>query len=183
MNFKVAIGQDSHRFADVAAAGTADRAADGAADAAAAAAGAAAVRRLMLGGVEFRGEPALSGNSDADVVLHALCNAVSGVTGVNILGEISDRMCFADGITDSAAYVREALKYLEDGRVAHVSFSIECARPAISPRMADMRDSVSRLLGIDKSRVCITATSGEGLTDFGRGLGVQALCVITVEYD
>ena len=168
MFMKVAIGQDSHRFVGAGAG------AGGAADA-----GGAGRRPLLLGGVEFSGAPPLFGNSDADVVLHALCNAISGVTGVNILGSAADKMCLEDGITDSAAYVKEAMRHLSGGHIAHASFSIECARPAISPRIMEMRRSIAGILGIDISGVCITATSGEGLTDFGRGLGIQALCIVT----
>jgi len=153
-----AIGQDSHRFID---------------------GGAAAGRPLLLGGVVFSGEAPLSGNSDADVVLHALCNAISGVTGVNIIGDISDRMCLKEGITNSAEYVKEALIYISDYKIAHVSFSIECMRPKITPMIMAMRENIARLLWIDVNAVCITATSGEGLTDFGRGLGIQVICVLT----
>ena len=72
---RVAIGQDSHRFEP-----------DG------------SDKKLILGGVVIEGCPGLSGNSDADVVLHALTNAVSGITCVNILGEEADRMC-RQGVT------------------------------------------------------------------------------------
>ena len=139
-------------------------------------------RALILGGVTFEGSPPLMGNSDADVVLHALCNAISGVTGVNVLGEIADRMCVEQGITDSAEYVKEAMKYLTGGRIVHISFSIECARPAISPKIIEMRKNIAGITGLDINGVCITATSGEGLTDFGRGLGIQVFCVLTAMY-
>ncbi|MDR1060251.1 MAG: 2-C-methyl-D-erythritol 2,4-cyclodiphosphate synthase, partial [Clostridiales bacterium] len=158
---KVAIGQDSHRFLG---------------------AGAPAARPLLLGGVLFDdGTPPLDGNSDADVVLHALCNAISGLTGVNVLGEAADRMCLGEGVTDSEAYVREAMRHLGGSRLAFLSFSIECARPRISPRLEAMRDNIARMAGLPRASVGITATSGEGLTDFGRGLGVQAFCIATAE--
>ena len=172
MYMKAAIGQDSHRF----------EAAPDMPRAGSPAPTTPAPRPLVLGGVEFAGEPPLAGNSDADVVLHALCNAISGITGVNILGKIADRMCLRDGITDSVEYVKEALKYLAGGRISHVSFSIECARPAINPRIMDMRERIANILGVDVGCVCITATSGEGLTDFGRGLGIQVLCILTAMY-
>ena len=170
MDVKTAIGQDSHRFAEPP-------------DARAREPAAARGRSLLLGGVEFTGAPPLLGNSDADVVLHALCNAISGITGVNIIGKISDRMCLEEGIEDSAAYVGEAMKYLAGGRISHVSFSIECAKPFISPRIAEMSENIARILNIKKLDVGITATSGEGLTDFGRGLGIQVFCVITAIFD
>jgi len=155
---KVAIGQDSHRFDAV-----------------------KSDRKLILGGVVFDGPP-LMGNSDADVVLHALTNAVSGVTGINILGDIADKMCLQDGIKESSAYLLEALKYLK-GTVSHVSFSIECSVPKISPKIPMMKKNIADLLKIRECDVGITATTGEGLTDFGRGLGIQCFCILTAETD
>ncbi len=152
-----AIGQDSHRF-DV------DH----------------QNKTLMLGGVAFIGEPPLQGNSDADVVLHAICNAISGISGVNILGKISDDLC-QQGETDSRDYVREALKYVTQHRLTHVSISVECQRPRITPKIPEMKQSIAELLGLQVSNIGITATSGEGLTDFGRGAGIQALVIISAE--
>ena len=154
---KVGIGQDSHRF------DFDDK-----------------DKKLILAGVHFEGCPPLQGNSDADVVIHAVTNAISSVTTVNILGEIADRMCLDEGIKDSRAYLAEALKYLGDYKIVHVSLSIECLKPKITPRIADMRASLANLLGIDESCIGITATTGEGLTDFGRGLGIQVFCCVTV---
>jgi len=170
---KVGIGQDSHRFVnegqagDGGGCGCAPLAANG--------------KPLVLGGVVIPGAPALEGNSDADAVLHALCNAISGVTGVNVLGEVADRMLAERGETDSEAYVREALRSLAPGeRVVHASFSIECLRPKLAPHIPAMRENIARVLGLPIGGVGVTATTGEGLTAFGQGLGVQALCVVTV---
>ena len=154
---KVAIGQDSHRF-DF---GNTEK-------------------KLVLGGVVFEGEPPLEGNSDADVILHSITNAVSGVTCVNILGAISDELCLEQGITDSSVYLREALKYLNDLRIIHLSISIECLHPKITPKIGEIRRSLSKLLDIPENCIGITATTGEGLTSFGQGLGIQVLSIITV---
>jgi len=137
---------------------------------------------LILGGVVFDCDcPALEGNSDSDVVLHALCNAISGVTTVNILGDIADKMCAVDGITDSSFYVKEAQKHLGDRKIVHISLSIECKRPRITPMIPAMRDRISEITGVPTSSIGITATSGEELTDFGKGLGIQVFCIITAE--
>ncbi len=157
MFVKTGLGQDSHRF-------DFDN----------------KTKKLILGGVVFEGEPPLQGNSDADVVLHALCNAISGVTGVNILGEVSDALCQEDGIIDSRVYVQEALNYLNNWHLCHLSCSIECKMPKITPKIAEMKASLSELLGLKKEDIGITATSGEGLTAFGRGEGIQVLCIVTV---
>lgn len=153
---KVAIGQDSHRIdyenKD---------------------------KKLMIGGVEFKEEYSLNGNSDADVVLHAITNAVSGITCKNILGKISDDMC-KNGITDSEEYLKEALKYLNN-KIIHLSISIECKVPKISPKIDDMRRNIARILNISENSIGITATTGEGLTEFGKGNGVSVFAIITVD--
>ena len=152
---RAAIGQDSHRFEKEYG------------------------KPLILGGVLFPEEQGLSANSDGDVVLHAITNAISGITCRNILGVVADEMC-RSGITNSAEYLREALKSLE-GRISHLSVSIECMHPKISPMIPTMRESIAGLLDIQPQQVGITATSGEGLTDCGRGLGISVLCILTVE--
>lgn len=155
---KVGIGQDSHRF-DF---NNKDK-------------------KLILGGVVFENCPPLDGNSDADVILHSITNAVSGVTCVNILGKVSDEMCLGQGITDSREYLKEALKYLDGAKIAHVSISIECLTPKITPKIPDIRRSIAGLLDIPESCVGITATTGEGLTQFGQGKGIQVFSCVTVE--
>ena len=152
---KCAIGQDSHRFEKEYG------------------------KLCVLAGVTFPEVPGFAANSDGDVVLHAVTNAVSGLTGVNILGEKADEMCRA-GITDSRAYLKEALRFLTDTPV-HLSVSIEGLRPKITPRIPAMRENLAELLGLPLSGVGITATTGEGLTAFGRGEGVSVFCILTAE--
>lgn len=153
---KVAIGQDSHRIDYN-----------------------NKEKKLLLGGVEFQEDYSLSANSDGDVVLHAITNAVSGITCKNILGKISDDMC-KSGITNSEEYLKEALKYLEE-KIIHISISIECQIPKISPRVEEMRENIARILQIKENCVGITATTGEGLTEFGKGNGISVFACLTVE--
>ena len=154
MKIRTGLGQDSHRFE------------------------AALGKPLKLGGVLFEDERGLEGNSDADVVLHALCNALTGVHGGVVLGPMTDALCAA-GVKDGKAYVKEALKHLGALKLNHVSVSLECQQPKIGPKIADMRASLAELLGLEMADVAITATTGEGLTAFGRGEGIQALVVVT----
>ncbi len=153
---KVAIGQDSHRFDFE-----------------------SKTRKLILGGIIFEDSTPLAGNSDADVVLHSITNAVSGITCKNILGKIADDMC-KSGITDSEEYLKEALKYLNE-TIVHLSISIECKTPKISPKIEEMRNNIARILNITPSQVGITATTGEGLTEFGKGNGISCFSIITVD--
>lgn len=135
---------------------------------------------LVLGGCRFSDCEALEGNSDADVILHALCNAISNVIGEPILGAKADDLCAA-GETDSRAYVRYALQRLgaEGWRLCHVAFSLEASRPKLLPKFPAMRAAVAELCGLPLAHVCMTATSGEGLTDFGKGLGMACFCSIS----
>lgn len=136
-------------------------------------------KKLILGGVEFEEEFSLLANSDGDVVLHAITNAVSGITCKNILGKVADEMC-KNGIIDSEEYLKEALKYLDE-KIIHLSISIECKTPKIAPKIEEMRENIARILNIKPSSVGITATTGEGLTEFGKGNGISVLACITVE--
>ena len=153
---KVAIGQDSHRidFNNT-------------------------NKKLIIGGIEFDEDFSMDANSDGDVVLHAITNAVSGITCKNILGEVADKMC-KNGITDSEEYLKEALKYLNE-KIVHISISIECKIPKISPRIEEMRKNIARILNIGVNSVGITATTGEGLTEGGKGNGIGVVACITVE--
>lgn len=153
---KVAIGQDSHRF------DFEDK-----------------NKKLILGGITFDDATPLSGNSDADVVLHSITNAISGITCKNILGKIADDMC-KSGILDSEEYLKEALKYLNE-KIVHLSISIECKTPKISPKIEEMRKNIARILNIQETSVGITATTGEDLTEFGKGNGISVFSIITVE--
>jgi len=156
---KTGIGLDSHRFAE------------GASD-----------RVLTLGGLVFEDAPALSGNSDADVILHAVTDAISGVTGRTVIGKAADQMCQA-GVTDSKVYLARALEDLGDWQISHLSVALECLRPKIDPKVPALRASLAELLGIEIKDVCVTATTGEGLSDVGRGLGIYATAVVTVVRD
>jgi 2-C-methyl-D-erythritol 2,4-cyclodiphosphate synthase len=152
---KTGLGLDSHRFVE----GDSNKA-------------------LVLGGVVFNDAPALCGNSDADVILHALTDAISGITGETVIGAVADQMCQA-GITDSRAYLKVALDRLGDWQISHVSIVLECLRPKIDAKVPALRESIAGLLALELADVCITATTGEHLNDVGRGLGIYASVIVT----
>jgi len=154
MKFKTGLGQDSHAFANN-------------------------NKPLLLAGVDFNYKQGLRANSDGDVLLHALTNAISSITGVNILGAKADELC-QQGITDSSEYLKLALVELKNWEIQHVAISIECLVPKISPNIEDMKNNLATLLDVSSSDIGITATTGEGLTAFGRGEGIQVLCIVSV---
>lgn len=161
-----AIGQDSHRFVQADGNGKTIDPADN--------------NQLVLGGVVIPGGSPLQANSDGDVLLHALTNAVSGITCVNILGETADRLCLEKGVKDSRKYLELALESLADREITHVSLSIECKTPRLAEHIGNIRLSIAALLSISPDEVGITATSGEGLSAFGKGEGIMVFCSITV---
>jgi 2-C-methyl-D-erythritol 2,4-cyclodiphosphate synthase len=156
MKIRTGIGQDSHRFLDP------DHS-----------------KPCIIGGIIFDDTPGFQANSDGDVVFHAICNAITSLSGVLVLGGIADTLCSKDGITDSSIYLKEAIKTLGRQKISHVAISIEGMRPKIKPYLQEVRENIAATMNLDITEVCITATTGEGLTDFGCGDGVQALCIIT----
>ena len=154
--FRTGIGQDSHRFLS-----------------------SESSKPCVVGGVIFDGVPGLDADSDGDVVYHALCNAITSLSGVPILGGVAMDLCRKDGITDSQVYVEKALLTLQRQSIVHVAFTIEGKRPHFQNKIETMRKKISEVLHIPLSSVGMTATSGDGLTDFGCGDGLQCFCILT----
>jgi len=134
---------------------------------------------IMLGGYPVPFDRKFSANSDGDVILHAITNAVSGLTGVNILGGLADKLCLDEGIKDSRVYLREGLKMLGGSEIIHVSLTVECLRPKLKNYIPQIKESIASILSVDSSKVGLTATTGEGLTGFGRGEGIQVFAMVS----
>lgn len=160
MTVRSGIGQDSHRFLP-----------------------ADSNKPCVIAGLIFKDAPGFMANSDGDIVFHAICNAITSVTGVLILGAIADDLCLKDGITDSEIYLLEAMKTLGKQKVTHVAITIEAKKPKFKDRILEMRANIARVMGLRVDQVGITATSGEGLTDFGCGDGAQCFAIITTVED
>ena len=89
-------------------------------------------------------------------------------------------ICARLGITDSKEYLKKAKEDLNE-KIEHISISIEAKIPKISTKVEEMRNSISDILEIEKNKVGITATSGEGLTACGCGEGISVVCILTVD--
>ena len=133
----------------------------------------------VVGGVIFEGVPGLDAESDGDVALHAICNCITSLTGVPILGGIARDLCRKDGITDSQVYVERGLEQLRDQKIVHASIAIEGKRPHFEEKLEAMRKKLAHALQISLSQVGITATTGHGLTDFGCGDGIQCYAILS----
>ncbi len=137
---------------------------------------------LTLGGIKFTNYPKLKANSDGDVMIHALCNALSSVLGEKSLGSFADKMCLKEGITDSKEFLKPLLEQLKNRnlKIQSVSFSLECLVPKIDEISDDCKISLAKILQISKDKIGITATTGNKTSVFGKGKGVKCNCAILV---
>jgi 2-C-methyl-D-erythritol 2,4-cyclodiphosphate synthase len=137
----------------------------------------------VIGGIIFEGAPGLDADSDGDVVYHSICNAITSLSGVPILSGIAHELCRKDGITDSQVYLERALQTLHKQTIVHLALAIEGKRPRIEEKIESMRKKIAQVLRIRFSQVGITASSGDGLTDFGCGDGLQCFCILSTIED
>ena len=140
-------------------------------------------RRLILGGVELQGaEAGLAGHSDADVLTHAVMDALLGAAGLDDIGvRFPDTdAAFADA--DSIELLREVVATLGSRGLAvvHVDTTVLLERPKVGPYRAAMRARLADALGLDAAAVNVKASTGEGIGFVGRLEGAAALAVATV---
>lgn len=141
-------------------------------------------RPLVLGGVPIPGTPGLGGHSDADVVAHAVADALLGAAG---LGDIGERYpateLFKDA--DSLELLRECAAEVRavGWTIDNVDCTIIAERPQLSPYKEQMADNLSRSMEISPGRVSVKATTTDGLGFTGRGEGIGALAVASISAD
>ncbi len=155
--FRSGIGYDAHRFKEG--------------------------RKLVLGGVEIPHPVGLEGHSDADVLTHAIADALLGAIGERDIGHHfpnTDETIRGMSSLEILKRVREMLAE-KNCRVANLDATLIAEAPKIGPHLETMREKISRALGIDVSRVGIKATTNEGMGAIGRGEGMAALAVASVE--
>lgn len=160
----VGIGEDSHRFINTEL-------------------GMKSGECLVLGGLSLKDYPAMNANSDGDVMLHALANALSSALGGKSLGSWADKMCLEGGVTDSREFLKPLFNQMKEKnlQITSVSFSLECSKPKIDNISDSLKISLSDVLNLRIDQIGITATSGEELTAFGRGEGVRCTCVVLLK--
>jgi 2-C-methyl-D-erythritol 2,4-cyclodiphosphate synthase len=140
-------------------------------------------RRLLLGGVEIKSPVGLLGHSDADVLIHALMDALLGAAALGDIGRHfpDTDPAFEGGdslllLSKTAALVKAA-----GFRIANVDATLVAQRPRLSPYIPAMRDNIARALRLDISSVSVKATTEEGLGFTGRGEGISAMAVALLE--
>jgi len=140
-------------------------------------------RRLVLGGVPFDGETGLAGHSDADVLIHALIDALLGAAARGDIGshfpDTDPKWLGADSTKLLAAVVAELAG--AGYRVGNVDVTVVCERPKLRPRVEEIRRRLAALLGTDVSQVSVKGKTNEKLDDIGAGLGIEAHAVALLE--
>lgn len=148
MQIRVGLGYDSHRLVEG--------------------------RRLVLAGVEIPFDKGLQGHSDADVVLHALTDALCGAAGLPDIGRLFPDTDSQWKDADSGVLIAQvARKVREEGwNIVNLDCVLVAQKPKISPFVPVMKSNVARLLEIEENRVNLRGKTGEGLDDVGAGLGM-----------
>jgi 2-C-methyl-D-erythritol 2,4-cyclodiphosphate synthase len=151
MTPRVGIGYDSHRFAPG--------------------------RRLVLGGVEVPHDEGLTGHSDADVLTHAVIDALLGAGGLGDLGTLFPPEEEEWRDADSLDLLRTALGRLA-GAVVNVDATLICERPRLAPHRAEMERNIAEALS---APVSVKVTTNEGMGAIGRGEGIACIAVAAVD--
>ncbi len=153
---RTGIGYDAHRFTEA--------------------------RTLVLGGVRFEGEPGLLGHSDADVLCHAICDALLGAAGAGDIGRhFPDTDPRYEGVSSLSLLSQTAAMVREAGwRIVNVDAVVIAEKPRIAPRIADMRRALAQAMEIAETQVNVKGktTEGMGFTGRGEGIAAQAVCAI-----
>src|SRR5688572_1154228 len=142
-------------------------------------------RPLILGGIEVPYEKGLEGHSDADVLLHALTDAILGAAG---LGDIGTYYPSSDptlkGIS-SVEMLKGAIELAEEKgwRIENVDATVVAQRPRLSPHTPAMREAIANTLGIEPERVNVKSKTTDGLGFTGTGEGMAAYCVVMIRND
>ena len=136
-------------------------------------------RKLMIGGIKIPGPQGLQGHSDADVLLHAVCDSLLGALGEGDIGRhFPDTDPQFQGISSLRLLQKVAEKLAERGfLVENVDSTVVAEQPRISPYIPLMAEKIASTLGVPIGRVNIKATTSEGLGFVGEGKGMAAFAV------
>lgn len=139
-------------------------------------------RKLILGGVEFESELGLLGHSDADVLAHAINDALLGAAALQDIGYHFPDTDMAYKDADSLEMMKTVVEILDQNGFTpyQVDATVICERPKVSPRRDEMRAKVAAALGIPMTHVSIKGTTTEKLGFTGRGEGIACMAVATI---
>jgi 2-C-methyl-D-erythritol 2,4-cyclodiphosphate synthase len=142
-------------------------------------------RKLILGGIEIAHSRGLEGHSDADVLSHAIADALLGAIGADDIGQHfpnTDESIRGISSIEILKYA-SALLAEKKARVTNVDATLIAEAPKIAPHIPAMRKTIAAAIGVSESTVSIKATTNEGMDAIGRGEGMAAMAVATVEQE
>jgi len=142
-----------------------------------------AARKLVLGGVEIPHSTGLEGHSDADVLMHAICDAILGALGEGDIGEFFPNTDPRWRGAASKLFLQEAARQVifRNGRIINIDATIVAQQPKVMPHAPKMKMNIAEALGIQLRRVGIKATTNERLGFIGREEGIAAMAVAGID--
>jgi 2-C-methyl-D-erythritol 2,4-cyclodiphosphate synthase len=157
MSARSGIGYDSHRFEEG--------------------------RKLVLGGVEIESDRGLAGHSDADVLTHAIIDALLGAAGLGDIGQHFPDTEEQWRDADSLGLLSQVCAFLEehDWHIVHIDATVICEAPKLGPYRDDIRRTLAANIGIGPLEVNVKFTTNEGMGAIGRGEGIATMAVATVD--
>lgn len=140
-------------------------------------------RKLILGGVDLHHNKGLEGHSDADVLLHAICDAIFGALGEGDIGQLFPNTDPRWHNAPSKVFLHEAARLvnLRGGRIVNIDSTVVAEQPMLAPHLHAMKSNISHVLELHPGRLSIKATTNEGLGFLGRDEGIAALAVASLE--
>jgi 2-C-methyl-D-erythritol 2,4-cyclodiphosphate synthase len=140
-------------------------------------------RPLILGGVEISWPKGLDGHSDADVLMHAICDAVLGALGHGDIGSFFPNTDPRWKNAASKIFLAEAARQVQSrsGTIVNIDATVIAQQPKIMPHVQPMRAQIAAALGIDPRRIGLKATTNEKLGFIGREEGIAAMAVASVD--
>jgi 2-C-methyl-D-erythritol 2,4-cyclodiphosphate synthase len=142
-------------------------------------------RKMILGGVEIAHSHGLAGHSDADVLLHAIADALLGAIGAGDIGQHFPNTDEAFRDMSSLEILRRVTKLLADkkARVINIDATVIAEAPKLAPHVPAMRQKIAQAISLSESNVSVKATTNESLGAIGRGEGIAAMAIATVEQE
>lgn len=140
-------------------------------------------RKLILGGVEIPHPKGLDGHSDADALMHAICDAILGALGEPDIGHFFKNTDPRWQNVASRVFLQEAARQVtfHQGRLINIDATVLAEEPKIAPHLQKMKLNIAEALSLNVRRVGIKATTNERLGAIGRGEGIAAMAVASVD--
>ena len=139
-------------------------------------------RQLIIGGVNIPYEKGLLGHSDADVLVHAVMDALLGAAGLGDIGKHFPDTSEEYKDADSIMLLKQVGRLIDEANmiVANIDATIIAQKPKMAPHIEAMRENIANALGLDKQQINIKATTEEGMgfTGEGKGISAQAICLL-----